>query len=200
MSATIRFAGEADAPAVASIYGPFCSDTAVSFELTAPTVSEMADRMRRTTERFPWLVLAEDRQVIGYAFASAHRERPAYQWSVDVSAYVAAGCRRRGIGRALYTALFEILRSQGFYKAFAGIALPNLASIGLHTAMGFEAVGVYRGAGYKLGAWHDVGWYQLTLQPQLIEPEPPRTAPEIADTSLWKRAILSGMAYYHGPA
>lgn len=160
----------------------------------------MADRIRNTTERFPWLVLDEDRQVSGFAYAGAHRERLAYQWSVDVSAYVAAGRHRRGIGRALYTALFEILRSLGYYKAFAGIAPPNPASIALHTAMGFEPVGVYRGVGYKLGAWQDVGWYQLAIQPEQFEPGPPRTAPEIAETPLWQKAILSGMAYYHGPA
>jgi phosphinothricin acetyltransferase len=110
--------------------------------------------------------------VQGYAYASRHRERAAYQWSVDVSAYVREDARGRGVGKALYGRLFELLKALGYCRAFAGIALPNAASVALHESMGFEALGVYRRVGFKRGAWHDVGWWQKTLQ-DVDHPSPP---------------------------
>ena len=194
--AAIRLARPTDAGAVAAIYAPFCTDTVVSFEYDAPTAAEMAERIRKVTARFPWLVLEAAGEVAGYAYASPHRERTAYRWAVDVTVYVAAGRRRSGAGRALYTALFRILALQGYYKAFAGIALPNPASIGLHTALGFQPVGVYRGVGYKLGAWHDVAWYQLALQPESPNPEPPRDLPAVLASPEWDEALAAGMVVY----
>ena len=113
--------------------------------------------------------------VLGYAYASRHRDRAAYQWSIDVSVYVRADAHRRGIGRALYAALLRIVTAQGFYRAYAGITLPNASSVGLHEAMGFRPVGVYRAVGYKLGAWHDVGWWDLALAAAGPAPPPPRS-------------------------
>src|SRR5437763_5175883 len=130
----------------------------------------MAQRIRNITERFPWLVLEEIDRIAGYVYASPHRERAAYRWSVDVTAYVAADFRGRGVGRALYTALFHILAAQGHFKAYAGVTLPNPASVRLHESVGFERIGEYRGVGYKLGAWHDVRWYQRPLQPERPDP------------------------------
>src|SRR4029079_16629726 len=109
------------------------------------------------------------------ACASKHRERAAYQWSVDVSVYIHERARRQGVGRALYTSLFALLRLQGFYSAHAGISLPNRASVGLHEALVFQPVGVYRSVGYKRGAWHDVGWWQLALRERTGTPDPPRS-------------------------
>ena len=106
----------------------------------------------------------------GYAYASRHRDRAAYQWSIDVSVYVRADAHRRGIGRALYAALLRIVVAQGFYNAYAGITLPNPASVGLHESFGFRPVGMYRRVGHKLGAWHDVGWWALDLQPRPASP------------------------------
>ena len=128
-------------------------------------------RIERSADRWPWLV-AVDEGILGYAYAGEHRTRAAYRWSVDVSVYVAEHARRRGVGRRLYAALCAVLREQGFHNAFAGIALPNDASLELHRAAGFMPVGVYRDVGYKLGAWRDVAW----LQRQLLPPSP--AAPE----------------------
>lgn len=179
MTDRIRLATEADAAAVARIYAPFCESTAVSFETSAPSSEEMASRIRAVVAQWPWLVLEDRGNVAGYAYATKHRDRAAYMWAVDTAIYIDDGHRGRGVGRALYMALFDLLRVQGYFKACAGITLPNPASVGLHTAVGFIEVGVYRGIGYKNGAWHDVGWYELALQPERDNPALPKPISEV---------------------
>jgi L-amino acid N-acyltransferase YncA len=174
MAPRIRFATPDDAAGILAIYAPFCDSTFVSFEIAAPTEAQMRERIQLIQPDYPWLVCEIDSQVAGYAYASRHRERAAYRWSVDVAVYVAEQNRGRNVGRALYTTLFEILRRQGYFKAYAGISLPNSASVGLHEAMGFRQVAVFRGEGFKLGAWRDVGWWELDLQPRVDEPAEPR--------------------------
>jgi phosphinothricin acetyltransferase len=196
MTAQIRLALPGDAEQIAAIYAPFCTETAVSFEYTAPTVAEMAQRIRKITERLAWLVLDDDGRIAGYVYASPHRERAAYQWSVDVAAYVASDYRRRGVGSTLYTALFRVLVSQGYFKAFAGVTLPNPASERLHESLGFERVGEYRGVGFKLGAWHDVRWYQRTLQPEGPNPPAPRTVHEVLQSAIWDQSLTDGLGHF----
>ncbi|MBN9528559.1 MAG: N-acetyltransferase [Alphaproteobacteria bacterium] len=163
MAYEIRMAREADASAIQAIYAPLVRDTAISFEDEPPSVAEMARRIRETLAVYPYLVAEEEGGVLGYVYAGPHRARAAYRWSVDVTAYVAAGGRRRGVGRALYGVLMDTLTRQGFHAAYAGIALPNDASVALHEAVGFEALGVYREVGFKHGRWHDVGWWRRPL-------------------------------------
>jgi phosphinothricin acetyltransferase len=198
MAALIRLAREQDAAAIAAIYAPFCESTIVSFETTAPAADEMARRIRSVTERWPWLVLEETGQIAGYAYASRHRDRAAYDWSVDAAVYIDPRYHRRGVGRALYTTLFRILQLQGYFKAYAGVALPNPASVGLHEAVGFDLVGVYRGVGYKYGSWHDVQWYQMALAPEQPNPAPPRHIAEVLGTTQWDEAVQLGLAHYRG--
>jgi phosphinothricin acetyltransferase len=169
----IRSATTDDAPAIHAIYAPIVEATAISFELAPPSVDEMRQRIASTMERYPWLVATDGDALSGYAYATSFRVRPAYQWSVEVSAYVAETARGRGIGRALYEALLPELAKRGFVSAFAGIALPNDASIALHEACGFTKVGVFHRAGYKLGAWHDVGWWERALREPDAEPLAP---------------------------
>ena len=173
MTDRIRVAAPGDAEGVQAIYAPVVRDTAISFELEPPGVAEMAGRIAGTLAEHPWLVCERRGAVAGYAYATRHRERPAYRWSVDVSVYVHPDARRGGVGRRLYAALFRLLALQGYRNAYAGIALPNAGSVGLHEALGFRPVGVYRQVGFKLGAWHDVGWWQLQLQPPGIPPSEP---------------------------
>ena len=172
----MRSATPEDADALAAIYAPIVQDTTISFELVPPTADEMRSRILSTLKGLPWLVsLDAAGTVSGYAYASKHRERAAYQWSVDVSAYVRDDCRGQGIGKRLYERLFQELIDLGYYQAFAGIALPNEASVALHESVGFKALGVYQKVGFKHGAWHDVGWWQRALQPiGGAEPAPPR--------------------------
>jgi L-amino acid N-acyltransferase YncA len=160
----IRLATLEDAPAIAAIYRPYVEDSIVSFELEAPSETLMRERMQKVLTKLPWLVCEQEGGVIGYAYASPHRDRAAYQWSVDVSVYLRQGLQRRAFGRVLYSELFTLLVQQGYYTAFAGISVPNAASVGLHESFGFEPVGTYRKAGFKFGAWHDVGWWQKPLR------------------------------------
>ncbi|MGI9450420.1 MAG: arsinothricin resistance N-acetyltransferase ArsN1 family B [Geminicoccaceae bacterium] len=159
----IRSANVADAPSVQAIYAPFVEGSAISFEEVPPSTEEMARRIAEGLEAYAYLVAERQGKAVGFAYASRHRTRSAYRWSVDVSAYVAKNDQRSGIGRTLYKALLARLKDQGFHAAFAGIALPNPASIALHQALGFEPVGVYREVGFKLGRWHDVSWWQRLL-------------------------------------
>lgn len=168
----IRTATPEDAAAVAAIYAPVVAHSNISFELEPPDAHEMRGRIEKTLAGLPWLV-AEDAtgKVCGYAYAGKHRERAAYQWSVDTSVYVREDRRGQGVGRALYGRLLPLLAELGYFQAFAGIALPNAGSIGLHETAGFEALGIYRNVGFKNGEWRDVGWWQKRLRP-LDTPSP----------------------------
>jgi phosphinothricin acetyltransferase len=170
---TLRVAEPHDAPAIAAIYAPIVRDTAISFEVEPPSPAEMATRIEATLVSHPWLVAVRDGAVAGYAYAGAHQQRAAYRWSANVTVYVAADARGGGVGRRLYAALIAILRQQGFRSAFAGITLPNPASVGLHEAVGFSPLGVYRDVGFKLGAWRDVGWWRLGLSDDQGAPAEP---------------------------
>jgi L-amino acid N-acyltransferase YncA len=161
-----------DAAACAAIYAPHVEGSAVSFEEQAPDMGELAARIERYGVSHAWLVAEREGEVVGYAYATAFNERPAYRWSTSVSVYIGDDARGQGIGRALYLALFARLRERGFRMACAGITLPNESSVGLHESLGFEQVGVNQEIGFKNGAWHDVGWYQLELQPAGEGPPP----------------------------
>jgi L-amino acid N-acyltransferase YncA len=159
----IRDADERDAARCAEIYAPYVRDTAVSFETEPPSAGEMAARIAAAQERHAWLVLEDAGRVAGYAYGGPYMARAAYDWSTAVSVYLEQGRRRTGAGRALYAALFDRLTARGFRTALAGITLPNAPSVGLHRALGFQPVGVYRRIGWKHGAWHDVEWSRRPL-------------------------------------
>jgi len=200
MTTLIRLATAADSPALADIYRPAVADSATSFELDPPDSAEMAQRVARIVERTPWLVCERDGVVLGYAYASPHRDRPAYQWSVEVSAYVHGDARRLGVARALYTSLLAALVVQGFRNAYAGVTLPNAASISLHTAVGFTPVGVFQGVGYKHGAWHDVAWFERALAPRDAAPTSPRPLRDCQDESAFRAALNTGTVHLRLPA
>jgi phosphinothricin acetyltransferase len=199
MTATIRVATPQDATAILTIYTPIVRDTAISFEVEPPTLAEMQHRIAQTLQRLPWLVCDWQGEVLGYVYASSHRARAAYQWSVDVSVYIHQQARRTGMGQALYTSLFQLLTLQGFYQCYAGITLPNPPSVGLHESLGFYPVGVYESVGYKLGAWHDVGWWQRGLQPCTRPPSLPTPFEVLQQTSTtWDAALTAGLPLLRG--
>jgi phosphinothricin acetyltransferase len=175
VNGTIRFVTPADAEAIAAIYAPYVTDTPISFETHAPTAEEIRERIARYTLTHAWLVYEQGSRILGYAYATRHHERAAYDWSCEVSVYVEQSMHRRGIGRALYTALLEALRRLGYYNALAGITVPNSASIGLHESMGFRRAGVNRNVGYKDGRWWDVAYMEAPLREAYDQPSaPPR--------------------------
>ncbi len=170
-----RLARPSDADGILAIYAPFVEGTSVSFEMSVPTHVEMVRRIKRILRRWPWVVAELDGEIAGYVYASLHRERAGYQWSVDTSVYVHPNHRRIGLGKALYRCLFDLLVMQGYFGAFAGIALPNAGSVALHRSVGFRKVGVYNQVGFKLGAWRNVSWWQRELQPRERIPETPKS-------------------------
>jgi phosphinothricin acetyltransferase len=167
----LRFATRHDVGAISDIYAPIVEETAISFEAVPPTHAELTARLDETMPEYPWLVAEDGVDVLGYAYGHRFAPRAAYAWSVETSIYVRDGARGRGVGRTLYGALLPLLGAQGYRQAFAGIALPNPASVALHESLGFVSVGAYREVGYKFGVWHDVGWWQRPLDAD------PATAP-----------------------
>lgn len=152
----IRFATENDAPEILDIYSPYVAYSPVTFECDVPRVYEMQRRINKINNTYPWLVCEKNGEVAGYAYASAFSERAAYNWSVEMSVYIREDCQRCNMASALYYAVIEILKLQGFCSAFARITVPNDKSVSFHKAFGFAEVGHLTKAGYKLGAWHDV--------------------------------------------
>jgi len=161
---TIRQATEADAPALVAIYAPYVERTPISFETAVPSVEDFARRIDKSLSAWQYLVAERDGRIVGYAYGGTHRERAAYRFSVEVSAYVDQRCHRQGIGRVLYSQLIDDLAAKGYCQAFAGITYPNDASVGLHSALGFTMIGIFRKIGWKFDQWHDVAWMQRELR------------------------------------
>lgn len=172
----IRAADPGDAAAIAAIYAPFVLSGTVSFETDAPDTRAMRQRMAASDGHYPWLVATngDGGGVLGYAYASRFRDRPAYKWVVETSIYMAGDAQQRGVGRLLYEALLDTLRAQGFTQAIGVISLPNDASITLHEQVGFRRAGVYREIGFKFGRWIDVGFWQRELNDSAVPPNDPR--------------------------
>lgn len=170
---------------------PVVTSTPTSFELIPPTVEEMGQRIEQKLLTHPWVVYETQGLVVGSAYASPYRARAVYQWSVEVSVYLHERWRGQGIGRALYTSLFALLHLQSFFSVYAGITLPNPASVALER-MGMHPVGVYHQVGYKLGNWHDVGWWQGTIQPHLQQPPAPLTLVDAQALEGWEAALQRG--------
>ena len=195
MPSTLRLAEPRDTAALAAIYTPYVVNTAISFETEPPGAAELGRRLAAVSERSFWLVCEAGAEgVVGYAYLSRHHERSAYQWSVDAAVYVASDRRRSGIGRALYTTLFALGRLQGFCAVHAGVTLPNAASVGLHESFGFRKIACYPSVGYKLGAWHDVAYFQLELRerrsapPEITKP----AATRARHAEAWDAAFEAG--------
>jgi phosphinothricin acetyltransferase len=191
----IRSAHPGDGAGIAAIYGPFVRDTWVSFEEGEPDAREMAGRIEAARDTFPWLVATNRRSdggvetIAGFAYASEHRARAGYRWSVDVSVYLDAPYRRSGIARNLYGTLFALLEAQRYTMVYAGIALPNDASLGFHARMGFTPVGTYHNVGYKAGDWHDVIWLERPLAERRSPPPELRALRDLSADE--RRAIFA---------
>lgn len=177
----LRAATPDDAAAIAEIYAPFATASAVSFETEPPDAEAMRARIEAGGDLYPWIAAeAEDGMLLGYAYAARFRERPAYRFTVETTIYLRREASGLGLGARLYAPLLATLEAQGFTQAIAAITLPNPASVALHERLGFEPAGVYRQVGWKLGAWHDVGLWQRPLAAAEAAPNEPRP-PRLAD-------------------
>lgn len=195
----LRLATEDDAASCLAIYGPVVENTAISFELEPPSLEEMRRRIRATVERTPWLVAGGEAATWGYAYAGPFRARPAYQWTTEATVYVDAGHQGKGVGRALYAGLLAMLRTAGYRSVVGGITLPNRASVALHESLGFQKVGAVKAAGWKLGAWHDVGFWQIELRGDEGPDGPPRPVVDLVGTPAWEAALEAGRALLSRP-
>ncbi len=185
MNPRIRIASDGDAEGILKIYNPCILTTAITFEETPLTLEQMRARMAEVMAKYPWLVcVGDDNSILAYAYGSSHAVRASYRWSVDVAIYAHPTRHRQGIGRSLYKALFGMLREQGYVNAYAGISLPNAASVGFHESAGFKPAGIMPRAGFKLGAWRDVGWWHLELLPPTGSPPEPIPFPAVARRGL----------------
>ncbi|MQA39997.1 arsinothricin resistance N-acetyltransferase ArsN1 family B [Rugamonas aquatica] len=159
----IRPATPDDAAAIVAIYNHYIATTTISFEERAVTPEEMAGRIRDVTTGLPWLVYEQDGAVLGYAYATKWRARSAYRFAAETSVYLEFGQGGKGIGKALYKALLEELRTREIHMAIGGIAQPNEASVALHESLGFEKVAHFKQVGRKFDRWIDVGYWELQL-------------------------------------
>ena len=169
----IRVATENDAKNILGIYSPYIANTSFTFETEVLSVDAFKERINTYLINWPWLVCEMDGTLAGYAYGTKYRERTAYQWCVEVSVYIHDDHQRSGIARALYMALIEILKRQGFRNVYAVINLPNEKSVAFHESCGFVYFATYINVGYKLGKWKNVGWWQLLLNEYTDEPAAP---------------------------
>jgi phosphinothricin acetyltransferase len=177
----IRIATTDDSESILKIYAPYIENTSYTFETEVPSIDSFKKRISSYLQNWPWLVCEIDGVIAGYSYGARHRERVAYQWSVESSVYVHDDYQRMGVARALYTALIDILKLQGFRNLYAVINLPNDKSVSFHEKLGFEYFATYKSVGYKLGRWKNVGWWQLQLNEYSMEPEPPVEFSEIKE-------------------
>lgn len=160
----IRPARDDDFDAITAITNHYITTTSIHFAWEPLSVDELRGMWHGYRARFPWLVTEEGGTVLGYAKAGTWRERKAYDWTVETGIYMAPDSRRRGLGKALYVALLDELTQRGFHTVVAGITLPNDPSIAMHEQLGFKACGIVEDAGWKLGGWHAVGFWQKSLR------------------------------------
>ena len=172
MNNKIRMAVPEDAEAILNIYGPYIDHTVITFEYERPHLSVFAERIRKIACDYPYLVYEEGGKICGYAYAHRQMERAAYQWNAELSVYVDDEAKGKGIGKALYGAILEILKRQNFRNVYAGVTYPNERSQNLHRHYGFALLGVYHNTGYKFGKWHDVMWFEKFLNEGQKEPQP----------------------------
>jgi phosphinothricin acetyltransferase len=176
---TIALAGHDDVPAMLALSNDAAARSPANFATEPEALEDWDERFEATESTYPWLVARDGENVLGFARASPHRARGAYRWRAEVSVYVDPTAWRRGIARLLYEALLGTLRAQRYVTLHAGITLPNPASQRLHESFGFERCGTFRRAGWKFGAWHDVGYWELALRAGGEPPRPIRPVREV---------------------
>lgn len=193
MPLALRLAQASDGPALAALFAPYVRDTAITFQENAPGAAAFSAKVTELLPSFPFLVVEEEGRVLAYAYASPHRALPAYRWCAEVSVYAHLEARAKGAGSRLYTALHAILERQGYVNLYAGITLPNEASVRLHEKFGYRPFARFEKVGFKRGAWHDVGWWEKRFDSNMRTPaaEPRPFAALREKESAWLSGILA---------
>lgn len=168
----IRLAEESDAAEILAIYAPYIEETNITFEYEVPSVADFKERICEIAGHYPYLVCLVEGKIVGYAYAHRQMERAAYQWNAELSVYIAGEAHHQGIGKALYSALIEILKLQNVQNVYAIVTSPNPDSEKLHQHFGFRTVGLYPKTGYKFGQWIDVSWLEKPIGKHESNPEP----------------------------
>lgn len=186
----IRLINTSDAAAALAVYAPYVLTTAYTFEYEVPTVADFKKKIEKITAQHPWLVCEYNGEIIGYAYGSTQHERPGYQWTTETTIYLKPDFHGKGIARILYTALFNILKLQGYYTLYANVLSTNIGSCKFHKAMGFEEIGIYRNIGYKLGQWQSNLGMQYFLQEHNKEPKAPLPISSIKNETVLASILL----------
>ena len=176
---SIRMATSADAQALLEIYAPYITETAITFEYEIPSVSEFAERIAATLQKYPYIVALDNHRIVGYAYASSFKSRAAYDWAVETSVYVARDCQGKGWGKKLYIAIEEILKQQNILNLNACIACTvkedphlNNNSVLFHEHLGYKKVAHFTQCGYKFNTWYDMIWMEKILGKHEVPPRP----------------------------
>lgn len=182
----IRVATPQDAEALLAVYAPYVTDTAITFEYEVPSLTEFRERIRHTLERYPYLVMEQDGEILGYAYAGPFKERAAYDWAVETTIYVKQGMKEQGIGRKLYQALEDTLIRQNILNLNACIGYPTVEdeyltrnSMEFHQHLGYRLVGQFYQCGYKFGRWYDMVWMEKLVGEHGVEPVRVKPFPEL---------------------
>jgi phosphinothricin acetyltransferase len=186
---SLRLAHPTDARAIAELYAPYVRESAVTFELEPPDIAEIQRRIAQYAPLGPWLVAEEEGKLLGYAYVSPFRARPAYRWTAETTVYLKQGSSGQGIGTQLYSALLTCMKMQGLVTAIGGITLPNERSVRLHGRLGFHQVGLFPNVGYKFSQWHDVGFWAYELNPPTVPVPEPRTPANLQNDPEWIAAL-----------
>lgn len=175
----LRMATKEDAEEILEIYAPYVTDTAITFEYEVPSVQEFAERISNIIKKYPYIVAIENKRIIGYAYASAFKERAAYDWAVETTVYLRQDCRGKGVGKKLYLGLEAILRQQNILNLNACIAYTQTddgyltnASASFHNQLGYRKVGHFTKCGYKFGTWYDMIWMEKMIGEHSFNPKP----------------------------
>lgn len=185
----IRLGNKSDIDKILSIYKPFIENTVITFEYEVPSINNFNTRIFNIQKKYPLLVCEINNEVIGYAYASQFGERAAFNWSVELSIYVNPKYHKCKIGKSLYSALFEILKLQGYYNAYAKITSPNIKSEHLHKSLNFNLVGIYKHVAFKFNHWQDLACYELKLKDYTKTPIPPKSINEVSKTPEFKKIL-----------
>ena len=185
---TIRVARIEDAEELLAIYAPYVEETAISFEYSVPSLEEFQGRMRNILQKYPYLVAERDGEIVGYTYASAFKQRAAYDWDVETTIYVKQDDRKTGVGRQLYAALDEALSCQNILNLNACIGYPETEdeyltknSVQFHEHLGFHLVGEFKKCGYKFNRWYNMVWMEKHIGDHVENPCSVRTFDEIKE-------------------